>query len=97
VGPRALVDYLDPFYDAMPDWQITQDFILAEADRVASRGTITGTHSGTFMGVPPTGKKVSWTGIIIFRLDEEGKIIERWQDFDAFGMLQQLGVIPAQS
>jgi steroid delta-isomerase-like uncharacterized protein/4-oxalocrotonate tautomerase family enzyme len=95
VGPQALIDSLNPFYEAMPDWHVSEDFVVAQGDRVASRGTITGTHKGSFMGVPPTGKKVSWTGIIIYRLDEDGMIIERWQDFDRIGMLQQMGVIPA--
>lgn len=97
VGPDALVKSLDPFYEAMPDWHVSEDFVLAEGDRVASRGTITGTHRGKFMGAKPTGKKVSWTGIIIYRLDDDGMVVERWQDFDALGMLQQLGVIPQMS
>jgi len=83
------------FYTAMPDWHVSKDYIVAQGDRVASRGTISGTHLGPFMGVPPTGKKASWTGIIIYRLDENGMIMERWQDFDALSMLQQLGVIPS--
>ncbi len=94
VGPKALVDSLDPFYAAMPDWHVSEDFVVAEGDRVASRGTITGTHEGAFMGIPPTGKKVSWSGIIIYRLDDDGMVIERWQDFDALGMLTQMGVVP---
>jgi steroid delta-isomerase-like uncharacterized protein len=94
VGPKALVDSLDPFYAAMPDWHVSEDFVVAEGDRVASRGTISGTHSGSFMGIPPTGKKLSWSGIIIYRLDDDGKVIERWQDFDALGMLQQMGAVP---
>jgi steroid delta-isomerase-like uncharacterized protein/4-oxalocrotonate tautomerase family enzyme len=97
IGPKALIDSLDPFYEAMPDWHVSEDYVVAQGDRVASRGTISGTHLGNFMGVPPSGKKVSWTGIIIYRLDENGKIIERWQDFDAVSMLQQMGVIPAMS
>jgi steroid delta-isomerase-like uncharacterized protein/4-oxalocrotonate tautomerase family enzyme len=97
VGPQALIDSLNPFYEAMPDWHVSEDYVVAQGDRVASRGTITGTHLGNFMGVPPSGKKVSWTGIIIYRLDEDGKIVERWQDFDAVSMLQQMGVIPAMS
>ena len=96
VGPKALIESLNPFYEAMPDWHVGEDYVVAQGDRVASRGTITGTHQGPFMGVAPTGKKVSWTGIIIYRLDDDGKIIERWQDFDAISMLQQLGVIPTQ-
>jgi 4-oxalocrotonate tautomerase family enzyme len=94
VGPKALVDSLDPFFAAMPDWHVSEDYVVAQGDRVASRGTITGTHLGSFMGIPPTGKKLSWTGIIIYRLDDDGKVIERWQDFDAMGMLTQMGVIP---
>jgi steroid delta-isomerase-like uncharacterized protein/4-oxalocrotonate tautomerase family enzyme len=97
VGPQALIDSLNPFYAAMPDWHVSEDYVVAQGDRVASRGTITGTHTGPFMGVPPTGKKLSWTGIIIYRLDEDGKIVERWQDFDALGMLTQMGVIPPMS
>lgn len=93
VGPKALVESLDPFYAAMPDWHVSEDFVVAEGDRVASRGTISGTHEGSFMGIPPTGKKVSWSGIIIYRLDD-GMVIERWQDFDALGMLTQMGVVP---
>jgi predicted ester cyclase len=78
----------------MPDWHVSEDYVVAQGDRVASRGTISGTHLGPFMGAAPTGKKVSWNGIIIYRLDDNGMIIERWQDFDALSMLQQLGVIP---
>jgi len=95
VGPKALLESLEVFYTAMPDWHVSKDYIIAQGDRVASRGTISGTHLGPFMGVPPTGKKAAWTGIIIYRLDENGMIVERWQDFDALSMLQQLGVIPS--
>ncbi len=95
VGPDALLESLEQFYTAMPDWHVSEDYVVAQGDRVASRGTITGTHLGNFMGVPPSGKKAAWTGIIIYRLDDDGMIVERWQDFDALSMLQQLGVIPS--
>ncbi len=94
VGPKALADSFEPFYNAMPDWHFSEDFVVAEGDRVASRGTISGTNTGSFMGAPPTGKKASWTGITIYRIDDDGMIVERWQDFDGLGMLQQLGVVP---
>ncbi|MEP7290303.1 MAG: ester cyclase, partial [Chloroflexota bacterium] len=94
VGPTALIDSFNPFYEAMSDWHVSEDYVVAQGDRVASRGTNTGTHTGSFMGFPPTGKKLSWTGIIIYRLDEDGKVIERWQDFDTLGMLTQMGIIP---
>lgn len=95
VGPKALIDALDPFYQAMPDWRMSEDYVLAQGDRMGSHGTITGTHLGSFKGVPPTGKKLSWTGIIIYRIDDDGKFVERWQDFDALGKLTKLaGIAP---
>ncbi len=95
VGPKALIESFDAFYTAMPDWHFSADYVVAQGDSVASRGTFTGTHLGPFMGAAPSGKRVSWTGIIIYRLDENGMIVERWQDYDAINMMQQLGVIPA--
>jgi steroid delta-isomerase-like uncharacterized protein/4-oxalocrotonate tautomerase family enzyme len=94
VGPEALADSLDPFWAAIPDFHLNQDYIVAQGDRVASRGTATGTHLGSYMGIPPTGKKLSWTGILIHRLDDDGMIVEAWQDFDSLGMLTQMGAIP---
>ena len=67
---------------------------IAEGDRVVSRWTGTGTHQGEFMGVPATGNKVTVTGIGIDRI-EGGKIVEHWEQFDAMGMMQQLGAIPS--
>ena len=66
---------------------------VAEGDKVATRLTFSGTHSGELMGIPPTGKQVTFTAITIDQL-VDGKITERWHLFDTLGMLQQLGVIP---
>lgn len=95
-GPEALVASLDPFFAAMPDWTVSEDIVIAEGDLVASRGTVTGTSQGPFMGIPPNGKALGWTGMIIYRLTDDGRVIERWQDFDALSMLRQMGVVPAQ-
>jgi predicted ester cyclase len=59
-----------------------------------TRWTGRGTHSGELMGVPPTGKQVTVTGIDIYRV-AGGKLVERWGEFDQMGMMQQLGVVPA--
>ncbi len=67
---------------------------IAEDDRVATRWTARFTHSGTFMGIPPTNKEVSVNGISIYRF-AEGKIVEVWINWDRLGLLQQLGVIPS--
>jgi steroid delta-isomerase-like uncharacterized protein/deazaflavin-dependent oxidoreductase (nitroreductase family) len=82
------------YTSAFPDLQLTTEDMIAEGDKVAIRNTWRGTHQGTFQGIPPTGKHVTFTGTDIFRL-AGGKIAEQWADLDALGMMQQLGVIPA--
>jgi predicted ester cyclase len=62
---------------------------------VATRFTSMGTHRGTFMGVEPPNKELSWTGITIDRVSG-GKIAESWANWDMLGMMQQLGVVPEQ-
>jgi steroid delta-isomerase-like uncharacterized protein len=81
------------FKTAFPDLQFTIEDIVIEGDKVAWRWTSTGTNIGSMMGLPPTGKKATITGIEIYRI-ADGKIVERWGNFDQLGMLQQLGVIP---
>jgi predicted ester cyclase len=60
-----------------------------------ARVTGTGTHTGELMGVPPTGKRLEMTGIVIYRI-AGGKIVERWAQHDVLGLMQQLGVIPTR-
>jgi len=81
------------FLTAFPDMQWIIEDQVAEGEKVATRLTISGTHRGELMGIPPTGKQVSCTEIAIDRL-ADGKIVERWNLFDMMSMLQQLGVIP---
>jgi len=66
---------------------------IAEGDRVVVRHTFGGTHQGDFMGIPPTGKYVTTTAIVISRI-ANGKGIEAWINGDDLGRMQQLGVIP---
>ncbi|GEM_PF-231332 len=78
------------FRSAFPNIQFTLDHILAEGDRVAIRLTGRGTHKGNFMGIAPTGKQVSFSGMTFIRL-RDGKITERWGISDMPGLMQQLG------
>ena len=80
-------------YDAFPDTQFTIDDIIVEGDKAAIRSTITFTHTGEFMGRPPTNKKVTLWAIEIYQF-AGGKIVEAWSRTDTLGMMQQLGVIP---
>jgi predicted ester cyclase len=72
----------------------TVEGMIAEGDKVVSRLTFRGTHTGDLMGIPPTGMSVTISEIIIDRL-ADGKIVESWRLFDQMAMMQQLGVIPA--
>jgi steroid delta-isomerase-like uncharacterized protein len=78
---------------AFPDVKVTIDTLVAEGDKVVSRWTGTGTHTGELMGIPATGKQVNMTGITIVRV-ADGKIAEFWMESDQMGMMQQLGVVP---
>ena len=82
------------YWSAFPDLRITIDDQIAEADKVVTRWTAHGTHTGRLMGVPPTGKSVIVTGIRVDRVFG-GRIVESWAEFDQLGMLLQLGVASA--
>jgi steroid delta-isomerase-like uncharacterized protein len=81
------------FIETFPDFYITVDDVLQEGDKTVVRLTATGTHTGNAMGVPPTGKSIRMTGMIMMRW-KDGKIIEGWNEFDAWGMMQQLSAPP---
>lgn len=78
---------------AFPDLRFTTDDLIAEGDRVVVRYHFQGTHLGEFQGMPPTRKRVSYTGILIYRM-ADGKIAEQWTEFDLLSFLRQLGVVP---
>jgi steroid delta-isomerase-like uncharacterized protein len=84
--------FLTTFYSAFPDLGHTVEDQIAEGDRVATRATNRGTYRGELMGIPPTGKQFTVTGINIVRVSG-GRIVEEWVNFDTLGMMQQLGVI----
>jgi hypothetical protein len=71
------------------DYQTVIDDLIAEGDKVAARITMSGTHTGSFMGILPTGKFVSFTGMYIARI-ANGKIAEHWGEEDGVSLLQQL-------
>jgi steroid delta-isomerase-like uncharacterized protein len=76
-----------------PDYRTVIEDIVAEADKVAARIRMTGTHTGTFMGIPASGRKVDFTGMYIARI-EKGKIVEHWSEEDALSLMRQIGAIP---
>ena len=84
---------LGMFLSAFPDLHFTVEDLIAEGDKVVARATMSGTQQGAFMGIPPTGKRVTMTGIDINRF-VGGKSVEHWVEMDTLGLMQQLGVIP---
>ena len=79
-------------HSAFPDIYTTIEDQIAEGDKVVTRWTARGTHKGGFMGIAPTDKEVTVTGITINRIIE-GKIMEEWVSWDTFGVLQQLEAV----
>jgi steroid delta-isomerase-like uncharacterized protein len=91
---EALKQYVASALAAFPHWRLTilRDQV-AEGDKVVTRYSCTGTHQGEFMGLAPTGKQVTTSGIFIHRI-VEGKIVEAREELDALGVFQQLGALP---
>ena len=85
---------ISAFRAGFPDMRVTIEEQVAEDDRVTNRVTMTGTHTGDFQGMPPTGKRMTVSGINIMRF-ENGQIIELRGVLDVMGLMQQLGAIPS--
>lgn len=81
------------FLAAFPDLRVQIEDMVAENDRVVTSWSASGTHTGELMGIPPTGKSATFTGIAIDRF-ENGQSAEHWEVIDQVGMMQQLGLIP---
>jgi len=92
-GLVGIKQFFVMFRSAFPDLHYTVEDQVAEGDKVVTRNTWHGTHQGAFLGIPPTGKRVTVTGIDITRW-AGGKAVEHWANQDTLGLMQQLGVIP---
>jgi len=91
-GLEGLKQFMTTVYKGFPDWHETIEDIIAEGDKVWVRYTDTMTHTGEYRGIAPTGKKVTYTGIGIWRI-VDGKIVEGWEVGDMLDIYKQLGVI----
>ena len=84
--------FLGAFISAFPDSYVTIEDMVAEGDRVVTKKTFHGTHTGELNGIPPTGRRVSVQYVDILRL-RDGQIVEHWLSMDQLSFMQQLGVI----
>jgi predicted ester cyclase len=80
------------YRDAFPDITITVEHAVADGDFVAVRWSGAATHRGHGLGFAATNLPATFSGMVFARI-ENGKLVEGWNNFDRFGMLQQLGVI----
>jgi steroid delta-isomerase-like uncharacterized protein len=93
-GREGMRAFVQMYRTAYPDTHIEFGEMIAEGDLVAGNWTATGTHQGELMGVAPSGRSIRVTGIGIDRV-RDGQIVESWANYDALGMLAQIGAIPA--
>jgi len=92
-GIKDFKKSMSEFFSAFPDNHFTIDDMVVEGDKATVRWTMTGTHKGEFMGIPPTNKKVTIWAISIDRW-AGGKFVETWERLDTLGLMQQLGLVP---
>ena len=92
-GPEGVKTAVAGYRAGFPDLSLRTETQIAEGDLVCTRWTAVGTNTGEFWGMAPTGKQATVTGITINRF-ADGRIVESWTNWDALGLLQQLGVVP---
>ena len=93
-GPEGVKEFASMYRNAFPDVQMSVQEQVAEGDMVATRWIASGTHQGDLMGIAPTGNRVTVAGTSVERI-VDGKIEETWDNYDALGMMQQIGAIPS--
>jgi steroid delta-isomerase-like uncharacterized protein len=92
-GPEEEKQLIAMYRSAFPDLRFSVEDMVAEADKVFTRVGISATHEGELLGIPATRRRLSFTAMELYRL-EEGKIDEQWVNVDTLGMMQQIGAIP---
>lgn len=96
--PRPAAEQLiSQFRTAFPNLRVTTEEPIAEGTRVATAWTMAGTQQGPFLGLPPTGKPVTISGVTVLRLDDRGQILDQETRWDALGLLRQLGTLAVQA
>lgn len=92
-GPEGLKEHFAVLRSAIPDAHIAIEDVLAEGDRTVARFTLSGTHSGSLMGIPPTGRSVRFSALLLSRF-AYGRIVEEWGIAELLSLLQQIGTLP---
>jgi predicted ester cyclase len=88
-GLDGFKEFVGQVVERFPDFHFTVHEWIVEGDRVVVRGSAAGTHSGPFLGIEATGRRVTWTAIHIWRI-ADGRLAERWSEADVLGIVRQL-------
>ena len=96
-GPEEFIDTIKNLRDAFPDLHYEEQEIISHDNKVVFIANVTGTHTGNFFFVPPTGNKISYEAVHIHTLDSDGKILEHRAIRDDLKFMLQLGLIKAGS
>lgn len=91
-----LKQFVTMFRTAFPDLHVTVEQLIGQGENVAARWHARGTQRGPLLGISPTDKEVTWSGVTLYRV-ADGTILEDWNSADFLGLLQQLGVVPPMS
>jgi steroid delta-isomerase-like uncharacterized protein len=92
-GPESEKKRANLYRTAFPDLRLTIQDIIAEGETVMTRWSCQGTHKGDLNGIAPTGKQINISGVTVVRFSNS-KMVEGYVNWDALGMMQQLGVVP---
>ena len=90
-GVENLIALLQGFIGALPDLHAEEQDIVADGNAVVLRFVVEGTHKGELLGIPPTGRKVRWDAVDVYRFNENGKITEEWAADDLTAILHSVG------
>jgi nogalonic acid methyl ester cyclase / aklanonic acid methyl ester cyclase len=96
-GPSEFIDTVENLRTAFPDLRHHEEAIISQDDMVVSILNVTGTHTGNFFVLPPTGNEISYEAVHLYRVGEDGKIVEHKAIRDDLTFLAQLGVIEPSS
>ena len=92
VGPAGYKPFFEKLRGAFPEFELTIEDTVADADKVAARWTARMTHKGDQLGIPATGRQAVVTGMSIVRI-KDGQIIEAWNNWDILALMQQIGAM----
>ncbi len=96
LGAGTRRQFLESIFQGFPDGRWTIEDQITEEDKILTRWTFTGSQTGRFMGILPTGRQLTVSGTTIDRI-ADGRIVEEWEEWDTLGMMQQLGMLGSET